>query len=126
MVVRLWQLYNSCFTSYIYFHEATQRLEQPETEDTVVRSQGGYTIAKSGTNYTPEASSSLREFRIGSREKPSVTQAPRAKVFQENLAALPPRVEQMGEQTNRRTLLKQGSTGEELYLDKSVKTHEAN
>lgn len=30
---------------------------------------------KSGTNYTPAASSSLREFRIGSCEKPSTTHA---------------------------------------------------
>lgn len=58
---------------------------------------------KSGTNYTPAASSSLREFRIGSCEKPSATQTPQPKLFQKDLVVIPPRVEQMGELTNQRS-----------------------
>lgn len=57
---------------------------------------------KSGTNYTPAATSSLREFRIGSCEKSSATQTP--KLFQEDLLVMPPRVEQMGELANQRSV----------------------
>lgn len=42
---------------------------------------------KSGLNYTPSASSSLREFRIGSCEKPPVAQTTKAKVLPEDLVA---------------------------------------
>lgn len=58
---------------------------------------------KSGTNYTPAASSSLREFRIGSCEKPSATQTAKPKLFQEDLVVRPPQVEQMGELANQRS-----------------------
>lgn len=47
---------------------------------------------KSGLNYTPSANSSLREFRIGSCEKPPVTQTTKPKFLQEDLVA--PQVEQ--------------------------------
>lgn len=60
---------------------------------------------KSGTNYTPAASSSLREFRIGSCEKPSATQTAKLKLFQEDLVVRPPQVEQMGELANQRSFL---------------------
>lgn len=59
---------------------------------------------KSGTNYTPVASISLREFRIGSCEKPSATQATKPKLFQEDLVVRPPQVEQMCELDNQRSL----------------------
>ncbi len=57
---------------------------------------------KSGTNYTPAATSSLREFRIGSCEKSSATQTP--KLFQGDLVVKPPQVEQMGELPNQRSV----------------------
>lgn len=52
-------------------------------------SEGGL---QSGLNYTPSASSSLREFRIGSCEKPPVSQTTKPKVLPEDLVA--PQVEQ--------------------------------
>lgn len=59
---------------------------------------------KSGTNYTPAATSSLIEFRIGSCEKSSANQTP--KLFQEDLVVIPPQVEQMGELANQRPFFK--------------------
>lgn len=57
---------------------------------------------KSGTNYTPAASSGLREFRIGSCEKSPATQTPKPELFQEDLVVKPPQVERMGELANQR------------------------
>ena len=58
---------------------------------------------KSGTNYTPAATSSRLEFRIGSCEKSSATQTTKPKLFQEDLVVMPPQVEQMGELANQRS-----------------------
>lgn len=55
---------------------------------------------KSGLNYTPSASSSLREFRIGSCEKPPVTQTTKPKFLQKDLVA--PQVEQTVDLDHRR------------------------
>lgn len=45
---------------------------------------------KSGTNYTPAASSSLREFRIGSCEQPPATQTTKSLLFHKDLAVRSP------------------------------------
>lgn len=71
-------------------HSAWQGLQR--------RGQGA--DCKSGLNYTPSASSSLREFRIGSCEKPSVTPTTKAKVLPEDLVA--PQVEQTVELDQQR------------------------
>lgn len=58
---------------------------------------------KSGTDYTPAATGSLREFRIGSCEKSSSSRTPKTELFQEDLVVMPPQVEQMGELANQRS-----------------------
>lgn len=73
------------------------------SQSTVVRSEGGYGLANLAQITRHAASSSLREFRIGSCEKPSATQTAKPKLFQEDLVVRPPQVEQMGELANQRS-----------------------